>query len=185
MVKQSAKQIIQKQEHIVAEKEISNILQEGIEVNKKKKMEILSLMKESRASHGLNNNQKEIESIICPLFCSTRLTVETYTDHLIQCETNIQACKKCGDKYNKNQIHREITKHSKAKQRFACMECMQARKVRLNLIQYHKNICLGSHKEKIKENNTEEQQDMVDKTPQFMGKELQTLYDRDIRIKNY
>ena len=85
---------------------------------------------------------------------------------MIQCEVSIKACKKCGNEFNKNQIHREITKHSKAKQRFACMECMQARRVRLNLFQHHKNICLGFKKE----NNTEEEQDMVDKSPQFMGK---------------
>ena len=59
------------------------------------------------------------------------------------------------------------------------MECMQARRVRLNRIQHHKYICLGIKKE----TNTEDEQDMVDKTPQFMGKELQTLYDKDIRIK--
>ena len=66
---------------------------------------------------------------------------------MIQCEASIQACKKCGDEFNKNQIHREISKHSKAKQRFACMECMKARRVRLNRIQYHKAICLGFKKE--------------------------------------
>merc|ERR1712030_136600 len=106
------------------------------------------------ASPGIIKNQKKRESTICPLFCSTELTIETYTDHMIQCETDIQACKKCGSKFNENQIHRELTIHSEATQRFACMECMRARKVRLHLIHHHKNICLGSQKEKNKEHST-------------------------------
>ena len=51
---QSAHQIVQKRVNEtnmnIAEKEISDIIQEGAKINKKKKMEILALMKESRPS---------------------------------------------------------------------------------------------------------------------------------------
>ena len=106
-------------------------------------MEILDIMKESRSEP-----QQKKESTQCPLFCKIELDLDTYTDHIIQCEKKIETCKNCGNEFNKNQIHRELEIHSKATQRFSCIECMQARKVRLDLIQYHKNNCLDSKKEK-------------------------------------
>ena len=106
-------------------------------------MEILDIMKESRSEP-----QQKKESTQCPLFCKIELDLDTYTDHIIQCEKKIETCKNCGNEFNKNQIHRELEIHSKATQRFSCIECMQARKVRLDLIQHHKNNCLDSKKEK-------------------------------------
>ena len=136
-------------------------------IDDKKKQEILSLMKEGKINKILNDSQEEI---ICPLFCSKNLTTTSYTDHYIQCEANIQACKRCGTNYKKNDIHREITIHKNVTQRFTCMECMQGRMVRLYLIANHKNNCLGLQQ---KRNDKK----LIDKTPQEIGNELTLLYN--------
>merc|ERR1711874_887365 len=54
--------------------------------------------------------------------------------------------------YVKNDIHWDITIHSKVSQRFSCMECMKAHATRLRIMTNHKNICLNSGKVKIIEN---------------------------------
>ena len=56
------------------------------------------------------------------------------------------------------------------------MECMHGRMVRLHLIRYHKNNCLGLQQ---KRNDKK----LIDKTPQEIGNELTLLYNEDKLIK--
>ena len=95
----------------------------------------------------------------------------------------LSACKDCGAEFIRNQIHRELEIHSKATQRFACMECMRARKVRLKLIKHHKYNCLSSKTQNIREDQTENSQKRIEKSPEYMGEELQEAYESDKGVR--
>ena len=86
----------------------------------------------------------------------------------------IENCYRCGDEYIENDIHWDITIHSKVSQRFSCMECMKAHATRLRIITNHKNICQNSGKVKVIENGD---------TAEETAEKFKNLYTKDKKIK--
>ena len=78
-----------------------------------------------------------------------RIELNDYVDHMLECETKIETCRKCGPEYRNNDIHREPGKHSKVTQQFNCMECMQAMGTRIRIARNHKTICQESGTEEF------------------------------------
>merc|ERR1712030_122530 len=100
---------------------------ENISENRGKEI-LTKLEKGFRKQKNIDKDAKpEIEESgdWCPIGCKTKLVNETYLDHVRECEKTIENCYKCGDEYVKNDIHWDISIHSKVSQRFSCMECMK------------------------------------------------------------
>ena len=155
----------------IAKLEISDSIQTGTKINRGRAEEIVELMKQK----DLKTQQTEEEETIlpCPIACEIELNINEYIDHVIECEKQIEKCKKCGPEFKNNDIHREPGKHSKVTQQFNCMECMQAHAIRVRIINNHNNTCIKL--------GTEEYTNQ--KTPEITGKEFQKAYNEDEEIK--
>merc|ERR1712074_253552 len=93
---------------------------------------------------------------------------------ILECETQIEECWRCGEEYKNNDVHRSLEKHSTPEQRFACMTCMRAHASRLRIADNHRYICMGSGTKKILVN---------EKTPETTGEDMQQAYDESDLIK--
>ena len=138
-------------------------------------------------SHS-NRKKLEIEEINgeitqCPLFCNTELNMDTYTDHIIQCEESIETCENCGIEFKENKIHWGIEIHSKVTQRFSCTECMQTRKIKLKLVEQHRNRCLRKKINCFEEEFTTNLLDQADSSPKEMGENLKAEYGSNKTFK--
>ena len=111
---------------------------------------------------------------LCPIGCKTELTDKNFLDHMMKCEKTIENCYRCGPEYMANDIHWDITIHSKITQRFSCMECMKAHATRLRIITNHKSICQDSGKIKLIENR---------ETPEETAALFKDLYTKDKQIR--
>merc|ERR1712105_280084 len=159
----------------LAKNGISETIENNSEISEEEAMEILELMKNSQEDFIQPDNEETEENTIkCSAACNKRLKEDNYIDHILECETQIEECWRCGEEYKNNDVHRSLEKHSTPEQRFACMTCMRAHATRIRIVGNHKNICLGSGIRK----------DLVNgKTPEVTGEEMQQAYDSDKLIK--
>merc|ERR1712015_473498 len=138
-------------------------------------MEILELMKKNQEdSIQPENEENEENTIDCSAACFKRLREDNYIDHVLECETQIEECWRCGEEYKSNDVHRSLEKHSTPEQRFACMTCMRAHASRLRIADDHRYICMGSGTKKLLVN---------EKTPEATGEDMQQAYDESNLIK--
>ena len=119
-------------------------------------------------------DQQTNQGVQCPIACRKNLGLKNYTDHILECEKEVEDCTKCGKKFTDYDIHRDKKWHSKVKQRFSCIDCMKAHSERLQIANDHRNDCQDAE---IKEIFTSIN------TPEHTGKQLQEAYDNDKRIK--
>ena len=119
-------------------------------ITKERKKEILDQLENGLKT--TNENKQTEPELPCPIACKTNLTYENFVDHMIECEKIIENCYKCGHEYMDNDVHRDRAIHSKAKQRFSCMDCMKAHATKLRIATNHRNICQESGTREVIEN---------------------------------
>merc|ERR1712030_37861 len=73
--------------------------------------------------------------------------------------------------------------HTKVTQRFSCTECMETRKIRLKLIEQHRNKCLSPQMPNFKEEMTTFMLEQANKSPKEMGESLKAEYASDKTFK--
>ena len=163
------------EKHIdIAKLEISDSIQTKTKIGRGRAEEIVELMELMKQKEVKTQQTKEKETILsCPIACKVKLNLKEYIDHVIECEKEIEKCKKCGPEFKNNNIHREPGRHSKVTQQFNCMDCMQAHAIRVRIINNHSNTCIKL--------GTEEYTNQ--KTPEFTGKELQEACSKNKEIK--
>ena len=86
-------------------------------------------------------------------------------------------------KFIENNIHWGTEIHSKATQRFSCTKCMQSRKIRLKLIEQHRNRCLSNKIQNFDEEFTTILLKQANSSPKEMGESLKAEYARDKTFK--
>ena len=168
----------------IAKKGIAETIENNSEMGRADAMEILEIIKDSQEDLDQPENEKETEDLnqpgneekmlSCPAACEEKIELDNYIDHILECETKIEECWRCGEEYKNNDVHRSLEKHSTPEQRFACMTCMRAHATRIRIVSNHKYICLGPGTRK----------DLVnEQTPEVTGEEMQQAYDESKLIK--
>ena len=182
------------------ESEITEKIKNGSKLNKEKAKQLLEMMKNNQKEsktipqkrkitkerereimeHMENKlidpqpNQQTSLGVRCPIACRKKIGLKDYTDHILECEKQIEDCTKCGKKFTDYDIHRDKKWHTNVKQRFSCKECMKALSERLQIANDHRNDCQDSE---VKEIFTSIN------TPEHTGNQFQEAYNNDKEIK--
>ena len=162
----------------MAKKGILETIENNSKISRGDAMEILEIIQDNQEELNQPDKEETTEdtesTLFCPAACDEKIKLENYIDHILECETQIEECWRCGEEYKNSDVHRSLEKHSTPEQRFACMTCMRAHATRIRIVGNHKYICLGPGTRK----------DLVnEKTPEVTGEEMQQAYDESKLIK--
>merc|ERR1712173_138233 len=162
---------------LMAKKSIAEALENNSRMMRCDAMEILEIIQD--VQEEVNQPEKESTessepTLECSAACDEEIKLDSYIDHVLDCETKIEECWRCGEEFKNSNVHRSLEKHSTPEERFACMTCMRAHATRMRIVKNHKYICIGPGTKKLLVNH---------KTPEATGEEMQQAYDEDKEIK--